>query len=87
MDPFEGRFRVHGADVEVREGTWPGTIVVIEFPDVEAARSWYDSPAYQDILPLRTIHIEGDVIIVEGVDPGYSAANTATAIRGQFNKQ
>jgi uncharacterized protein (DUF1330 family) len=35
MDPFGGRFLVHGPQVDVREGPWPGTIVVLEFPDVE----------------------------------------------------
>ena len=43
LDPFGGRFLVHGATVEVREGEWPGTVVVIAFPDVTAARDWYDS--------------------------------------------
>ena len=32
LDPFGGRFLVHGADVEVIEGPWPGTIVILEFP-------------------------------------------------------
>lgn len=81
LDPFGGRFLVHGAEVEVREGPWPGTIVVIEFPDVQAARDWYDSPAYQEILPLRTRHIEGEAIIVGGVADGYDPVDTATALR------
>src|ERR671919_1740009 len=54
LDPYHGRFLVHGAEVDVMEGPWPGTVVVIEFPDVSAAHAWYDSPAYQAILPLRT---------------------------------
>jgi uncharacterized protein (DUF1330 family) len=81
MDPHGGRFIVHGAQVEVREGPWPGTVVVIEFPDVEAARAWYDSDAYQAILPLRTDHIDGSTIIVDGVGPGYDASATAAALR------
>lgn len=81
LDPFGGRFIVHGADVEVREGAWPGTIVIIEFPGVDEARGWYESPAYQEILPLRTDHIEGEAIIVEGVAPGYDARKTAAALR------
>ncbi|MFJ6794214.1 DUF1330 domain-containing protein [Streptomyces sp. NPDC091268] len=81
MDPFEGRFLVHGREVEVKEGPWPGTIVVIGFPDIVKARAWYDSPAYQAILPLRTDHIAGEVILVEGVPAGYDARATATALR------
>jgi uncharacterized protein (DUF1330 family) len=81
MDPFEGRFLVHGKQVEEIEGSWPGTIVIIEFPDVERARAWYDSPAYRAILPLRTRNIEGETIIVEGVRPGHDAAKLAAAMR------
>jgi uncharacterized protein (DUF1330 family) len=81
LDPFSGRFLVHGPRVEVREGTWPGTIVVIEFPGVAEARDWYESAPYQEILPLRTRHIDGDAIIVEGVEPGYDPAGPAEAMR------
>jgi uncharacterized protein (DUF1330 family) len=81
LDPYQGRFRVHGATVEPVEGDWPGTIVVIEFPDLDSARSWYASPAYQQILPLRTRHIAGEAILVAGVGPDYDAAHTAARLR------
>ncbi|MGH9112839.1 MAG: DUF1330 domain-containing protein [Acidimicrobiales bacterium] len=81
LDPHHGRFLVHGADVDVKEGPWPGTVVVIEFPDVGAAQAWYDSPAYQAILPLRTDNIDGSAVIVDGVAPGYDPAKTAAALR------
>jgi uncharacterized protein (DUF1330 family) len=81
LDPFGGRFLVHGAEVEVKEGPWPGTVVIVEFPDIERARAWYDSPAYQEILPLRADNIEGSTLIVDGVAPGYDAAVTAAALR------
>ena len=81
LDPYQGRFLVHGAQVEVVEGPWPGTVVVIEFPDVESARAWYRSPAYQAILPLRTDNIDGSAIIVPGVAPDYDATRTAAALR------
>jgi uncharacterized protein (DUF1330 family) len=81
LDPFGGHFLVHGATVDVREGEWPGTIVVIGFPDIAAARAWYESPAYREILHLRTDHIRGSAILVEGVEPGYDATHTAAALR------
>ncbi|MFC4145723.1 DUF1330 domain-containing protein [Micromonospora mangrovi] len=74
LDPYQGVFRVHGPEPEVIEGEWPGTVVIIEFPDAERARAWYASPAYQEILPLRLRHIEGSAIIVEGVGPNYDPA-------------
>jgi uncharacterized protein (DUF1330 family) len=53
------------------EGNWPGDLIVIEFPDRERARAWYASPAYQEILPLRTGNSEGDVIFAEGVSKAH----------------
>ncbi|HEX4474984.1 MAG TPA: DUF1330 domain-containing protein [Polyangiaceae bacterium] len=32
---------------EVREGAAAEGVAIIEFPTMEAARAWYDSPAYQ----------------------------------------
>ena len=81
MDPYGGRFLVHGPEVEVREGEWPGTIVILEFPGTVQAREWYESPAYQAILPLRTRNIEGETIIVEGVGEGHDPAKMAAAMR------
>jgi uncharacterized protein (DUF1330 family) len=81
LTPFEGRFLVHGPQVEVREGEWPGTIVIIEFPSADQARHWYESPAYQEILPLRTRNIEGSAIVVEGVRPNHDPAKMAEAMR------
>jgi uncharacterized protein (DUF1330 family) len=66
LAPFGGRFLVHGAQVEVLEGEWPGDIVVITFSDLATARAWYVSPAYQAILALRTDNAQGEVILVPG---------------------
>ncbi|QKW06593.1 DUF1330 domain-containing protein [Streptomyces sp. NA04227] len=81
LDPYDGRFLVHGAEVEVVEGPWPGTIVVIGFPDIRAAREWYGSEAYQEILPLRTRNVPGEAILVDGVPADYDARRTAAALR------
>lgn len=81
MDPFGGRFLVHGKEVEVLEGPFPGTVVIIGFPDIERARAWYASEAYQVILPLRTGHIAGEAFLVEGVAADYDAGRTAAALR------
>ena len=67
LAPFGGRFLVHGGLVEVVEGTWPGHLIVIEFPDRGRASAWYNSGAYQEIVALRTDNSESDVIMVDGV--------------------
>ncbi|WP_149185152.1 DUF1330 domain-containing protein [Streptomyces sp. TRM49041] len=82
LDPFEGRFLVHGApERDVREGTWPNSLVIIAFPSLDHARAWYDSEPYQALLPLRTRHLDGDVLLVDGVTADYDPAVTAAALR------
>jgi uncharacterized protein (DUF1330 family) len=81
MDPYGGHFLIHGPSVDVREGEWPGTVVLLEFPALADARAWYDSPAYREILALRTDHIRGDVLLVDGVPADHSAAKVAETLR------
>jgi uncharacterized protein (DUF1330 family) len=75
LAPYEGRFLIHGATPEIVEGPWPGDLVVIAFPDLERARAWYGSPAYREILALRTENSRGVTMLVNGVEPGYRAAD------------
>ncbi|WP_328911461.1 DUF1330 domain-containing protein [Streptomyces sp. NBC_00234] len=81
FEPYGGRFLVHVTPHEVLEGSWSGAVVMIGFPGIAEARAWWDSPAYQEIAPLRSRHIEGDIILIEGVPEGYDATNTAKAVR------
>lgn len=84
LEPFEGRFLIHGALPEVVEEPFPGSLVVIEFPDIERARAWYGSDAYGAILPLRTENSDSSAIIVEGTAPGYRAAGFADVVIEQM---
>ncbi|MFI6879842.1 DUF1330 domain-containing protein [Streptomyces sp. NPDC050400] len=81
LDPFHGRFVIHGPPAEVLEGDWPGSMVLIEFPGTAEARAWYASPAYRRILRLRTDHIDGDVLLIEGVGPDYDPRERAAKLR------
>ncbi|WP_067566902.1 DUF1330 domain-containing protein [Nocardia acidivorans] len=81
LDPFGGRFVIHGPPVEVVEGIWPGSMVLLEFPTMDQARAWYRSPAYQEILPLRTDHVDGDLLLIEGVGPDYDPRERAAKLR------
>lgn len=42
--------------------------VIVEFPSRAMAEAWYQSPAYQKVLPLRLNSTTSNVIIVDGVD-------------------
>jgi len=66
-----GRFIVRGGKVHVLEGDpIVHRLVIIEFPDLAAAHGFYDSPEYQEIIPLRTQVSNGALLIVEGADGG-----------------
>lgn len=83
LAPYGGRFIVHGGKLTPAEGEWTGDIVIIEFPDVAAAAAWYDSPAYQEILPLRTEHSSSIAALVEGVPDGYRAVDKIAQVLGE----
>ena len=87
LDPFDGRFVVHGVLPEVLEGEWPGVLVVIGFPDLAAAHAWYDSPAYREILPLRTRNSDGVTLLVDGVPDGYRAATYAEKLAAPADRR
>ena len=65
---FGGRFVVRGGAAELLEGSPPPErVVVVEFPDAEAARRWYRSEEYQSALKIRQAASRGRVFLVEGV--------------------
>ncbi|MGA4691833.1 MULTISPECIES: DUF1330 domain-containing protein [Rhodococcus] len=82
LAPYDGRFLVHGVDPEGMEGPFEGNLVIIEFPDVDRARTWYESPEYQAILPLRTENSEGWAVVVQGTPTGYRATHFLDKVFG-----
>ena len=65
--PYGGRFLVRGGTVHPREGTWlPKRFVILEFPDLERAKAWYDSVEYAPAKALRQATSTADLIMVEG---------------------
>jgi uncharacterized protein (DUF1330 family) len=75
LEPFRGRFIIHGGRKEVLEGTPSDDLIIIAFPTIEAARCWYASPAYQALISLRTQGAEGDVFLIQGVDKTHRATD------------
>ncbi len=60
----------HGAEIlvadrksETLEGEPAHVTVVVKFPSKEAARAWYDSAEYQEIIHLRTDNSEGFITL------------------------
>ena len=76
LDPFGGQFLVHGGGADNVEGDEVMDAIVIEFPDGEQLRAWWNSPEYREILPLRTRNMVADIVLVDGVPAGYRAADS-----------
>ena len=64
-----GTFVARGGELAVLEGDWnPSRLVILEFPDLEAARRWYDSAEYVEARKLREGAAHLRMVAVQGLD-------------------
>ena len=62
---FGGRFVVRGVEKAFSELPSPlNRVVVIEFPSVDIARAWYDSPEYREARAISAQAMERELFIV-----------------------
>ena len=67
IERFGGRFLIRGGTLHPLEGDLDfSRFVVIEFPDLDSAQSFYHSPEYQALLPHRTENATSTLFIAEG---------------------
>lgn len=67
IDKFGGRFLVRGGKHEMLEGAGePNRTVVLEFPTMEALKSWYHSADYAPLIELRQRAATSRLFAVEG---------------------
>ena len=67
---YGGRFLARGGQSEVLEGNWsPKRLVILEFPTVEQAKAWVNSPEYAPARRVRQQASRSNIIVVEGVPP------------------
>ena len=67
LQPYGGRFVVRGGRLAALEGDAPPRFVIIAFDSLEKARAWYNSPAYQQLAPIRQKASKTTLFIAEGV--------------------
>ena len=64
-----GRFVVRGGETAVLEGDWnPSRIVILEFPDLETAKTWYASEGYKEVKKLRDGAARLNMVAVAGLE-------------------
>lgn len=63
-----GRFIANGGEVAVLEGDWhPKRILLLEFPDLEAAKRFHESPEYREAKRLREGLPDLNIVAVDGL--------------------
>lgn len=68
---YGGRYLARGGHTEVLEGAWrPTRLVILEFPSVDRARAWWNSPEYAPAKALRQACTDTDMVLLEGLPAG-----------------
>lgn len=71
-----GRYLAIEKTAQLRAGEWPFVrTVVVSFPSLEAGNSWYDSPEYQELIPVRERAFDANIIMVRDLVEGSPAGS------------
>ena len=64
---YGGKYIARGGQTETLEGDWQAKrLVILEFPSVEHAKRWLDSPEYAPARALRHQYARTNMVVVEG---------------------
>lgn len=68
-ESFGGKYIIRGGAMDIIDNDlWsPTRIVLIEFPDIEKARSFMNSEAYAPVRPLRENNAKCTLVLLEGL--------------------
>jgi uncharacterized protein (DUF1330 family) len=68
---YGGQYVVRGGIPEAVEGEWDleRRLVIVEFPTLEAAHTWYESPEYAGALDVRAQALRRRLLFVDGIAP------------------
>ena len=66
VEQYGGRYLARGAPYVTLEGNWqPQRLVLLEFPSMDLARTFYDSPEYLAARNVRAEVSNFDVVLIE----------------------
>jgi uncharacterized protein (DUF1330 family) len=64
---YGGRYAARGGLTETLEGDWtPSRLVILEFPSVEQAKAWLNSPEYAPARAMRHHYAKSRMVVIEG---------------------
>ena len=65
---YDGRYLVRGGATTLIEGDWlPARVVILQFPDSDTAKRFYDSPEYRAARDQRAGAAMMNMVLVEGI--------------------
>jgi len=68
IEKYGGKYLARGGATETKEGAWkPARFVILEFPSMDQAKRWYDSPEYTPARAIRQRASKSKVLFVEGI--------------------
>lgn len=68
IELYGGKYLARGGQTETLEGIWkPNRLVILEFENQAAAKTWLDSPEYGPARQLRHKYAQTNMILVEGL--------------------
>jgi uncharacterized protein (DUF1330 family) len=75
IEHFNGRFIVSNVEPVAVEGEWSARrLSMVEFPSMEHAQAWYDSPEYAEARAMTPATFRGRLLmLVEGVQASFPA--------------
>ena len=64
---FQGKYLVRGGRCETLEGEWdPPRLVILEFPNTDAAKAWWESEEYAAAKALRQASASTEMLLIDG---------------------
>jgi uncharacterized protein (DUF1330 family) len=65
---YGGKYIARGGLNETLEGDWQAKrLVILEFPSIQQAKAWLDSPEYAPARTLRHQYARSNMVVVEGI--------------------
>jgi uncharacterized protein (DUF1330 family) len=65
---YGGKYIARGGKTETLEGEWDiDRLVILEFPSMEQAKTWLNSPEYAPARALRHKYASTKMVVIEGV--------------------
>lgn len=67
IEKFGGKYLARGGKTETLEGEWqPKRLVILEFSDMDQAKSWWNSSEYAPVKGLRQLYASTNMVLTEG---------------------